>query len=336
MAKYEKVWIEHMNKKLFEKKKETAIFYQAVINDSIFNVDLIDFFPTEYDGSCSICDLWYLISKRKEITIDVIKRYPNKPWNGDCLSCNDSISLEDIMSNPAIDWSPFYVSKRHNLTFEIVQKHPEFPWCYYVLARKMPFEVIFNNLHLPWFTVPGDFYSRNDLTLDILRKYPTYDWNWKRLINSWKFESLWFCPMFIDLIKASDINSGWNILKILKALLVTPEKIKQKFPLEFDMYCKNNSITEIDLDELSLKINTKIQNDTIRNQGKYHVLKTVDLLNDILLEKENFIECVARSDHKSKLKKVHQQIEEIFLRADNFGYSKSLNLFDGTIFENNH
>ena len=43
---------------------------------------------------------WRAMSWNKNITLDIINKYPNKPWNWDGISRNSNITMEFIENNP--------------------------------------------------------------------------------------------------------------------------------------------------------------------------------------------------------------------------------------------
>ena len=40
------------------------------------------------------------ISRNPNITMDIIEKYPDKPWNWEFISCNPNITMEFIENNP--------------------------------------------------------------------------------------------------------------------------------------------------------------------------------------------------------------------------------------------
>ena len=90
------------------------------------------------------------------ITNDDILSHPELPWNYCCiekrknlnmslyqylvdeggfttvlinsLSRSESITIDDVISNPDIPWNYNYLSVNPNITWKIINIHPEIPW----------------------------------------------------------------------------------------------------------------------------------------------------------------------------------------------------------------
>ena len=134
------------------------------------------------------------ISSNPNLTINFIKKYPNKDWSWSIISCNSNITMEDIESHPEYAWDYKSISKNPNLTenfinkyfdqdwnwdgisenpninFDIVQKHFNWSWDYFELSRhpNITCDIIESNPDLPWDWI-GISYNKN-LTQEFIRK----------------------------------------------------------------------------------------------------------------------------------------------------------------------
>lgn len=65
------------------------------------------------------------VSANKNITIDLVLKYPNLKWKWNVLSANSAITLQDIENNPKLPWDWDNVCSNNNLTAQYVMKHPD-------------------------------------------------------------------------------------------------------------------------------------------------------------------------------------------------------------------
>ena len=71
---------------------------------------------------------WKHISCNRNITMEIIEKYTNKPWNWYGISQNSNITMEMIEKYPDKPWSWWGVSCNPNITIEIIDKYPNKPW----------------------------------------------------------------------------------------------------------------------------------------------------------------------------------------------------------------
>ena len=60
--------------------------------------------------------------------MDIINKYPDKPWNWGYISGNPNITMEYIENYPNKPWDWYCISQNPNITMEIIEKYTEKPW----------------------------------------------------------------------------------------------------------------------------------------------------------------------------------------------------------------
>ena len=69
---------------------------------------------------------WDSISCNPNITMEIIEKYPNKPWNWDYISYNPNITMEFIDKYPDKPWDWFWgISRNPNINMEFLEKYPD-------------------------------------------------------------------------------------------------------------------------------------------------------------------------------------------------------------------
>ena len=69
--------------------------------------------------------------------IDIVNKFPDKYWNWNNLSCNSSITFDDVLSNPDKPWNWYFLSSNSNITFDHVLECPHQPWNWEVFSSKV-------------------------------------------------------------------------------------------------------------------------------------------------------------------------------------------------------
>jgi len=62
----------------------------------------------------------------KNILVQLIEKYPDKPWNWSSLSYNPNITLEIVEKYPDKLWNWYYVCRSPGINFDIVDKYPPY------------------------------------------------------------------------------------------------------------------------------------------------------------------------------------------------------------------
>ena len=65
---------------------------------------------------------WRVISSNPNLTIEMIEKYPDKPWNWKGISHNPNLTIEMIEKYPDKPWDWKGISYNSNITMEIIQK----------------------------------------------------------------------------------------------------------------------------------------------------------------------------------------------------------------------
>lgn len=95
------------------------------------------------------------MSSSNMLTIDMLKKYPDSPWNWNHVSRNGKITYED-MKNNKLKWNWKYCSVNPNITWDMVK------------ADK--------TLNIEWFT------SNPNFKLEYFWEKPELDWDWRVLV----------------------------------------------------------------------------------------------------------------------------------------------------------
>ena len=96
--------------------------------------------------------IYKALSKTKKITIDIVKKNPDKPWNYYKLSRNLNITWEIVKANPDIPWDYIELSKNPNITWDIIQKNPKiFPNHKFYSNPNLTWDIVKENFYFTWY-----------------------------------------------------------------------------------------------------------------------------------------------------------------------------------------
>ncbi len=131
---------------------------------------------------------WDIISSKKDITIDIVKKNTTVTWVWWRLSRNKGIKMEDIQNNLHLPWCWLSIACNPNLTWDFVVENfdQEFDWTY--LVKFLPVDKILasepelNNRDAQLrekLLSNGEWgvLDNETLTYDNLKKYPNKKWN---------------------------------------------------------------------------------------------------------------------------------------------------------------
>jgi hypothetical protein len=81
---------------------------------------------------------WYydLLSKNRNITMQVVKAYPDKPWNYRALSSKPDLEMDFVLENMGKDWDFKKISSHPELTRGIIYANQHKDWDSEVLLRR--------------------------------------------------------------------------------------------------------------------------------------------------------------------------------------------------------
>jgi hypothetical protein len=125
--------------------------------------------------------------------MEVIEKYPDKPWNWQWMSENTNITMEMIDKYSDKPWNWVSISRNPNLTMEFIEKYPDKPWDWYNISvnSNITIEMINKYPDKPW--VWTEILCNPNITMDFIEKYRNkywyceYYWQCKSGISNNKF-----------------------------------------------------------------------------------------------------------------------------------------------------
>ena len=90
--------------------------YYGISNNPNITMEIIKKFPDKPWG-------WAGISENPNITMEIIEKYPNKPWDWEFISLNRNITMEMIEKYPNKSWNWRWISENPNITIEMIEKY---------------------------------------------------------------------------------------------------------------------------------------------------------------------------------------------------------------------
>ena len=184
-------------------KAITDLDYCIYISPGITRRPVLEMTWNEYKEIPMRQSGWFDISMEPDITIEMIERHLEKPWNWCGVSMNPNITMGTIDEHPEIPWRWDWISRNPNVTIEYIETHMEKPWNWYRISchPNLTMEMIEKHPGMPWDWVgisknpnitmemivehpekPWHWYgiSKNpNLTMDIVEKYLGKPWDWK-------------------------------------------------------------------------------------------------------------------------------------------------------------
>ncbi len=67
--------------------------------------------------------------------MDIINKYPDKPWDWDWISNNPNITMDMINQYPDKPWDWGGISRNPNITMDIINQYPDKPWDWLWISR---------------------------------------------------------------------------------------------------------------------------------------------------------------------------------------------------------
>jgi hypothetical protein len=188
-------------------------------------------------------DAYKYLSNNKHVTIDMINKYKDMPW--DFLALSLKIPFKDIIKNQDLPWRWDWMGARNDFDWSMVDSNLDKPWDWNHLTTKL-------TLDDAWYLVakyPNEKWcyktlsKRVDFTWDIFRMYHDKSWDMKELCYrddfKWKYvEEFDNVPWnFAILCKRDDFT--WELYKKYSnrpwdyATLCSLEKFDWKLILEY-------------------------------------------------------------------------------------------------------
>lgn len=122
------------------------------------------------------------ISTNPSVTWDDVMSHPEIDWNFGNLSSNPHITWDIVQAHPERNWSYIGLSSNPNITIDIVTAHPDKDWNYHHLGMNASItcDIIEQHPEIPWNYCT--FVSQNpNLTEDFVRRHSEEQWDWSRL-----------------------------------------------------------------------------------------------------------------------------------------------------------
>jgi hypothetical protein len=140
----------------------------------------------------------------------LIKKYPNKPWDGYQLSKNSNITREFIMSQNIKIIKPKYLIKFtmrdfDEITMDIIESQPNKQWDWLVISYNphITMEIIISNPDKPW---DWSAVSCNpNVTMDFIEANSDKEWDWGNISYN-PNRTLGFIERYIDKIQWYDLS----------------------------------------------------------------------------------------------------------------------------------
>lgn len=254
-----KKWEDHFNS--FVRKNPGCINWQKFVDSNIFSYSLLDVVPT----GGSILYLWYLLSKRHDLTLEIIEQNIDKPWHWNEIETLNIITPDFIDKHHMIGFNYRRLSESSTIPFDYIIKNYERGWNWRHIRTRfyLTDDEIIANFDKPWMLryiekgclsekVARAIYSYpdfanvinwNDLTLytsmEVILKTSDLPWNFNSVIRS--------CRPSLK-----DLNEHHNIFSRFRHV----EGMETYVSLVIDYACKKSG-------ENSLKYNN-FNDDTIK------------------------------------------------------------------------
>ena len=181
---------------------------------SLYWFEFIDQFPDTNKSHLKYKEL----SSNSNLTIDVLLKYPDKPWDWERVSKNKSISLEDMIAHPELPW--YESIKRYKRTSTVQSPPMESEYTFeqdlqiFKESRNLGNGDITTWEDDDWY----DFSSTLSLTMDFVETHIDKQWDWKVLslnptltlefvINHWDKDWCWFSMWYNQNITIESILS---------------------------------------------------------------------------------------------------------------------------------
>ena len=110
------------------RKKRTSLFRQQVEKEWS---EYYRRFVLKYSDKLN----WELISCNPNISMDIIEKYPDNPWDWNSISYNPNITMDIIEKYPDKPWNWNAISCNPNITMSFIEKNLDKRWNWYWISR---------------------------------------------------------------------------------------------------------------------------------------------------------------------------------------------------------
>jgi hypothetical protein len=209
-------------------------------------------------------------SNNQSITLEILKRYIDKPWDFRELTRN--FNFNTIIQNADMPWSFSVLSYRMSLDFKDIHQHKEKGWEWKIITQRFcrHMNVFFDHSDIPWDMnvvcsqvydfkwsvieeypdIQWDFVAlcqRGDFTWDIFSKYPDKPWcydtlcyldefDWNMVVRypnkQWNYNIL-ACRKDIDMRVIDKTREKWSMRRISKNPAITENTVKKYYHLHW-------------------------------------------------------------------------------------------------------
>ena len=177
---------------------------------------------------------WSMIGRVKGITMEFILNNPDKNWDWSCIST--TVTMQDIINNPHKPWNLHALSCNPNLTKEMIMNRCNIVKLTNVMSKQWNWNYI---------------YSNKNLIFDCAVSYPKNKWDWSLLTSN---------PNVNIGIVLKYLSKDWNWRYISENFDINIDFVKNNFflPWNWDFLCKNKNIiieniTKLDNEAYSCK-----------------------------------------------------------------------------------
>jgi hypothetical protein len=158
------------------------------------------------------------MSSSNMLTIDILKKYPDSPWDWDLVSRNGKITYEDMKNNSKLKWNWKVCSLNPNITWDMVKGD--------------------KNLNIFWFTGSRNF------KLECFWEKPELGWDWRILVIDHDILEKIQKPDLVLLFKNYIFLNEWRFdcdrIYYLEQTFVAPwrhttfyKQFSEKLPIDF-------------------------------------------------------------------------------------------------------
>lgn len=254
--KYFSEWNTHF-KSVIEKNFDNVTLINFVKSNQ-FNFSLIDLIPVNNTHG-----LWFLLSLRKDLTIEILEEYIEKPWVWMSISTRNILTPEFIVKHPEINYVYEFLSKNTNIPFDFVVENHEKNWNWHAIRNRLKLtdeEIIFN-FDKPWiikYIDRGANESVNVLRAAHLNPSITNELNWISItwnaIESMIMQSPdlpWIpsiCSEKYDM-SSKFFNDNIELFKSVKTMIfhtvAVIDKIQKKIGISFNDILNDNGVNRL-------------------------------------------------------------------------------------------
>ena len=176
---------------------------------------------------------YHLLSENPNITWDIIKAHPDKPWNYKNVSRNPNITWDIVVSNPDEPWDYEYLSLNPNITMEIVLANPDKE---FVLNFIGDYQEPTEDHPETYLEMTVEMIQTNTYNFELLSLNPNIPWEIVRATSDrpWNYELLCLNPNITPRIVENNPDKPWDYSILSENLNTTWEFVKANQDANWD------------------------------------------------------------------------------------------------------